>query len=86
MTSRNVENLQQVINVQQTYTTNLCGHTKVILLRITKLEANIQKFTDKFTMEQGTVKIDAPDFDPDINRKDTQWAHHTTMVVAVHEL
>ena len=34
-TSRNVENLQQAITVQQTYTTNLCGH--VILSRLTKL-------------------------------------------------
>ena len=29
-TSRNVENLQQAITVQQTYTTNLCGHVNVI--------------------------------------------------------
>ena len=32
-TSRNVENLQQAITVQQTYTTNLCGHFNVILSR-----------------------------------------------------
>ena len=25
-------------------------------------------------------------FDPDINGPDTQWAHHTTVVVSVHEL
>ena len=42
-TSRNVENLQQAITVQQTYTTNLCGHVNVILSRITKLENDIQK-------------------------------------------
>ena len=35
---------------------------------------------------QDDVQIDAPDFDPDINRPDTQWAHHTTAVVSVHEL
>ena len=50
-TSRNVENLQQAITVQQTYTTNLCGHINVILPRITKLENNIQKLIEKFTME-----------------------------------
>ena len=86
VTSRNVENLQQAINVQQTYTTNLYGQVNVILSRITKLEANIQKFTEKFTMEQDTVQIDAPDFDPDINEPDTQWAHHTTVIVSVQEL
>ena len=64
----------------------MCGHINVILSRITKLEANIQKLTQKFTTEQDTVQIDAPDFDPDIDRPDTHWAHCTTAVVSVHEL
>ena len=85
-TSRNIENLQQAITVQQTYTTNLCGHVNIILSRITKLENNIQKLTEKFTMEQDTVQIDAPDFDPDIDGLDTQRVHHNTVVVSVHEL
>ena len=72
--------------MQQADTTNLCGHINVILSRITKLEADVQKFTKKFTIEQDTVQIKAPDFDPDINGPDTQWAHHTTAVVSVHEL
>ena len=50
-TSRNVENLQQAITVQQTCTTNLCGHVNVILSRLTKLENNIQKLMEKFTAE-----------------------------------
>ena len=37
-TSRNIENLQEAITVQQTYTTALCGYINVILSRITKLE------------------------------------------------
>ena len=37
-------------------------------------------------MEQDTVQIDAPDFDPDIDLPDTQPVHHTTAVVSVHEL
>ena len=37
-------------------------------------------------MEQDAIQLDAPDFDPDINRPDTQWVHHTTVVVIVHEL
>ena len=86
VTSRNVENLQQALNVQQTYTTTLCGHINIIFSRITKLEADIQKLTKKFTMEQDTVQIDAPDFDLDIDGPDTQWAHHTTAVVSIHEL
>ena len=85
-TSRNVENLQQAITVQQTYTTNLCGHVNVILSRITELENDIQKLMEKFTMEQDTVQIDAPDFDPNIDGPDPQRAHHNTVVVSVQEL
>ena len=77
VTSRNMENLQQALNLQQTNTTTLCGHINVIFSRITKLEADIQKLTEKFTTEQDTVQIDSLDFDPDINRPDTQHAHHT---------
>ena len=85
-TSRSVENLQQAISVQQTYTTNLCGQVNIILSRLTKLEADIQKLTDKFTMEQDTVQIDTSDFDPDIDGPEIQWVHHTTDIVSIHEL
>ena len=85
-TSRNVENLQQALSLQQTYTTALCGHINVIFSRLTKLEADIQKLTEKSKTEQDDVQIDAPDFDPDIDGPDTQQAHHTTVVVSVHEL
>ena len=85
-TSRNIENFQQAITVQQTSTTNLCGHVNVILSRITKLENDIQKLMEKFTMEQDTVQIDAPDFDPNNDRPNPQRAHHNTVVVSVQEL
>ena len=85
-TSRNVENLQQALNLQQTYISTLCSHINVIFSRITQLEADIKKLTEKFMMEQDTVQIDAPDFDPDIDGPCTQRAHHNTAVVSVHEL
>ena len=78
-TSRNIENLQQAITVQQTYTTNLCSHVNVILSRITKLENNIQKLTEKCTMKQDTVQIDAQTLIPILTdqmhkgRIITQW-------------
>ena len=85
-TSRNVENLQQAITVQQTHTTNLCGHVNVMFSRITKLENDIQKLMEKFMTEQDRVQIDAPDFDPDIDRPNPQRVHHNTAVVSVQEL
>ena len=60
-TSRNIENLQQAITVQQTYTANMCTYINNILPHITKLEDAIHKFDQKFTMEQDTVQINAPD-------------------------
>ena len=50
--SRNIENLQQALNLQQTYSTVLCGHVNVIFSRLTKLEADIQNLTEKFKTEQ----------------------------------
>ena len=85
-TSRNVENLQQAVTVQQTYTTNLCGHVNVIFSRFTKVENDIQKLTEKFTTEQDTVQIDAPDFDPNIDGPNPQRVHHNTAVVSVQKL
>ena len=85
-TSKNVEHLQQAINLQQTYSTTLCGHIIEIFSRLTKLETEIQNLAEKFKTEQEDVQIDALDFDPDIDKPDIQWAHCTTVVVSVHEL
>ena len=84
-TSRNVTNLQQVLNVQQAYTTILCTHINAIFARVTKLETDIQLLTEKVTTEQDTVQIDAPDFDQDIDGPETQWAHNTA-VISLHNL
>ena len=85
-TSKNVENLQQAINLQQTYSTALCGHVNVIFSRLTKLETEIQNLAIKFKTEQNNIQIDSPDFDPDIDGPDIQWVLHTTAVVLVYEL
>ena len=85
-TSKNVENLQQAINLQQTYSTALCGHVNVIFLRLTKIETEIQNLAEIFKTNQDNIQIDALDFDPDIDGPDNQWVHHTTAGVSVHEL
>ena len=41
---------------------------------------------EKLTMEEDTVQIDAPDFDPDIDRPNPQKAHLNTAVVSVQGL
>ena len=84
-TSRNVENLQQAITVQQTYTANLCTYINNILPHITKLEDAILSLEQKFTMEQDTIQINAPDFDLDIDGPNLPRVHNNTAVVSVQE-
>ena len=66
-TSRNVENLQQAITVQETCTASLCCYINNTFPQITKLEDAIHKFNQKLTTEQDTIQINAPDFDLDID-------------------
>ena len=75
-----------MLNLQKTYTTALCSHVNVIFSRPIRLETDIQNLTEKFKTKQDAVQIEAPDFDPDIDRPDTQWVKHTTAIVYVHEL
>ena len=85
VTSRNVENLQQAITVQQTYTANLCTCINNIFPYITKLEDAIHKFDQKLTTEQDTIQINALDFNPDIDGPTISRAHNNTAVVSVQE-
>ena len=66
-TLRNVENFQTSFNLQQTYSSSLCSHVNNINSKLSELQRQIQN--QHTHMNQGdTVQIEAPDFDPDINR------------------
>ena len=82
-TSKNVKHLQQTINVQKTCSATLWSYINNILPCITKLEATILQLQQKITMEQDTVQINAPDFDPDIDGLNTLSTHNNTVVVSV---
>ena len=84
-TSKNVKHLQQAINVQQTYTANLCTYINNILPCITKLEETILQLQQKITTEQDTVQINALDFDLDIDGPNPPRTHNNTVVVSVQE-
>ena len=55
-TSKNIGNLQQAINLQQTYSAALCGHVNVIFTRLAKLETQIQNISDRIKMDQNEVQ------------------------------
>ena len=82
-TSKNVKHLQQAINVQQTYTANLCTYINNILPCIPKLEETILQLEQKFTTEQDTVQINAPYFDLDIVGPNPLRTCNNTAIVSV---
>ena len=85
-TSRNIQNLQQATNLQQSSATALCGHVNVIYTRLVNLEDKIQKIQEKSIMDQDTVQIKAPDFGSDIDGPPIQDTNHNTAILSVHEL
>ena len=65
-TSRNIENFQTSLNLQQTYSSSLCSHVNNIYHKLVKLQRQIQNHCPH--MNSGdTVQIEAPDFDLNIN-------------------
>ena len=68
-TSQNIQNIQTSLNLQQMYSSSLCSHGNNIYSKLSELQKQIQHH--HMYMNQGdTVQIEAPDFDPDID-KDT---------------
>ena len=65
-TSRNVDNFQTSLNLQQTYSSSLCLHVNNIYNKLAQLQRQIQNHHTH--MNPGDmVQIEAPDFDPDID-------------------
>ena len=66
-TSRNIENFQTSLNLQQTYSSFLCSQVNNIYNKLVELQRQVQNHHPH--MNSGdTVQIEAPDFDPDIDR------------------
>ena len=65
-TSRNIENFQTSLNLQQTYSSSLCSHVNNIYNKLSELQRQIQNHHPHMNPED-TVQIEAPDFDPDID-------------------
>ena len=65
-TSRNVENFQTSLNLQQTYSAPLCLHVNNIYNKLAELQRQIQH-SDRHMNSGGMIQIEAPDFDPDID-------------------
>ena len=66
-TSKNIENLQDTINLQQTYTTSLCSHINSIYTKLAQLDRQIQTHCLYPHSQSDSVQLNAPEYDSDID-------------------
>ena len=66
-TSKNIENLQEVVNLQQTYTTSLCSHVNSIYTKLAQLDRQIQTHCLYPHPQSDIVQINASEYDTNID-------------------
>ena len=62
-----MENLQEAINLQQTYTTSLCGHINSIYTKLAQLNRQVQTHCLFPHPQSEVVQINALEYDSDID-------------------
>ena len=81
-TSRNIQNIQTSLGIQQTYSSTLCTHINNIYNKLSELQKHIQHHC-MYPHQTDTVQINAPEYDPDIdgdNQPNTDKKHVTVSV------
>ena len=82
VTSHNVENIQTLLGIQQTYSSTLCSHVNNIYSKLSGLQKHIHHHC--MYLHQGdTVQIEAPEYNPDIdgdNQLNIDEKHETVSV------
>ena len=66
-TCKNVENFQSSLNLQQMYSTALCSHVNNIYNKLSEIQQQLPHSTQHMNIGD-IIQIEAPDFDPDINK------------------
>ena len=82
VTSRNVQNIQALLGIQQTYSSTLCSHINNIYNKLSELQKHIQHHCI-YSHQSDTVQIEAPEYDPDIdgnNQPNTDEKHAAVSV------
>ena len=81
-TSCNVQNIQASLGIQQTYSSTLCTHVNNIYNKLSELQKHTQHHC-MYPHQTDTVQINAPEYDPDIdrdNQPNTDKKHITVSV------
>ena len=68
-TSKNIENLQEAVNLQQTYTTSLCSHINTIYAKLAQLDRQVQTHCLYPHPQSDVVQINAPEYDPNTDEQ-----------------
>ena len=66
---QNIENLQEAITLQQTYTSPLCGHINSIYAKLAQLDRQVQMYCLYPHHQSDVVEINAPKYNSDIDRQ-----------------
>ena len=66
-TSKNIEQFQDAINLQQMYTAYLCSHINTIYTKLAQLEKQIQTHCLYPHFQIDSVQINTPEYDSDID-------------------
>ena len=66
-TSKNIDQFQEAINLQQMYTTSLCSHINTIYAKLAHLERQIQTHCLYPHSKIDSVQINTQEYDSDIN-------------------
>ena len=66
-TSKNIQNLQEIVQAQQAYTTVLSGHIAALHTELAHLDKQIQIHCIYQHPQSDAVQLNAPDYDPDID-------------------
>ena len=68
-TSKNVQNIQEAVQSQQTYTTALFGHINTLYTKLGQLDKQVQIHCLYPHSQLDVIQLNAPDYDLDIDRE-----------------
>ena len=68
-TSKNIQNLQEMVQSQQAYVMLLSGHITALYIKLAHLDKKIQIHCIYPHTQLDTVQLNAPDYNPDIDRE-----------------
>ena len=71
-TSKNIENLQEGVKLQQMYTTTLCGHINSIYAKLAQLDRQVQTHCLYPHPQLDVVQLNAPKYDLDTDGQTDQ--------------